>query len=111
MDTQDLKKQIAAIEQTVDEAKNAMQSAGNVPDPLRAAIENLHEQARQAKKDGTGNDDALRQTVMRLEQLADRAKQACASATNVDPNLQQAVQKAHDELSALKHKVEAGSPA
>ena len=111
MDVQHLKKQIASVEQSVDEAKNALPNAGNVPQPLRDAITSLHDQARAAKKDGTGNEDALRDTVMKLEQLADRAMQACRTAGNVDPKLQQAVQKAHDELSKLKHAVKAGSTA
>ncbi|TWO69471.1 hypothetical protein FN976_19490 [Caenimonas sedimenti] len=111
MDAQNIKQRINDIEQTVDEAKNAMQSAGNVPDSLRQSIEQLHNQARQAKKDGTGNEDALRQTVMQLEEAADRAKEACRGAGNVDPKLQQAVQKAHGELSKLKHQLEADSPA
>jgi chromosome segregation ATPase len=111
MDTQQLKKEIDAVESCVDDAKNAMQSAGNVPQPLRESIESLHQQARMAKKDGTGNDEALRDTVMRLEQAADRAMQACRTAPGVDPKLQQAVQKAHDELSNLKKKVEADSHA
>jgi chromosome segregation ATPase len=111
MDTQQLKKEIDSVEACVDEAKNAMQSAGNVPQPLRESIDNLHQQARTAKKDGTGNDDALRGTVMQLEQAADRAMQACRTAGNVDPKLQQAVQKAHDQLSRLKKQVEADSHA
>lgn len=111
MDTQQLKKKIDELEQCADDAKNAMQSAGNVPQPLREGIENLHQQARMAKKDGTGNDDALRDKVMQIEQAADRAMAACRNAGNVDPKLQQAVQQAHDEASKLKKQVEADSPA
>ena len=94
MDTQQLKQCIDDLEQCADDARNAMQSAGNVPQPLREGIENLHQQARMAKKDGSGNDDALRDKVMQIEQAADRAMQACRTAGNVDPKLQQAVQKA-----------------
>ena len=39
---------------------------------------------------------------MQLEETADRAMQACRSAGNVDPQLQQAVQRAHAEASSLK---------
>jgi hypothetical protein len=49
--------------------------------------------------------DGLRQAVMQLEQTADRAKQACRSG-NADPQAQQAVQRAHDEISNLKKQIQ-----
>jgi predicted nucleic acid-binding Zn-ribbon protein len=107
----DLRQEVSRIEDCVDEAKNAMQSAPQVPQALRDAIEQLHQQARAAKKDGTGNEEALRSTIVQLEQLADRAMAACRSAGAVDAPLQAAVQKAHQQLSQLKHRVAADSAA
>jgi hypothetical protein len=49
---------------------------------------------------------------MQLEQAADRAMQACRQAGgSVDPQTQQAVQSAHDELSRMKKQLQAGSTA
>jgi hypothetical protein len=50
----------------------------------------------------------LQQAVNQLEQSADRAKQACRSAGNVDQQTQQAVQRAHDEISNLKKQIQMG---
>jgi len=46
--------------------------------------------------------------VSQLEQSGDRAKQACRSGGNVDPQTQQAVQRAHDEISNLKKQIQMG---
>ncbi|HEX2543406.1 MAG TPA: hypothetical protein VHL79_00915 [Ramlibacter sp.] len=110
MQAQELKKRIDGIEDVVDQAKNALQS-GNVPQQLREKVEALHQQARQVKHSGTQDENALKQSLLQLEKTADQAKDALKQAGNVDPKLQQAVQRAHDELSQLKKQVEAGSPA
>jgi hypothetical protein len=40
---------------------------------------------------------------MQLEQTGDRAVQACrSSGGQIDPQAQQAIQRAHDEISNLK---------
>jgi hypothetical protein len=113
MNSQDIQQNINRVEECADEAKRACQSASSVPQELRQAIESLHQQAREAKQRAGGPQDegTLRQTVMQLEGAADRAKQACRSAGNVEPQLQQAVQRAHDELSRLKKQIQADSPA
>lgn len=110
MDTQELKQRIDRIEECADDAKRAVQS-GSVPQPLREAVDALHQQARQAKQGQGGSEPALRDAVMQLENTADRAMQACRQAGNVDAQVQQAVQRAHDEVSRLKKQLQAGSPA
>ena len=45
---------------------------------------------------------------MQLEQAGDRAMKACRSAGNVDPGVQQAVQRAHEEASNLKKQIQMG---
>jgi hypothetical protein len=110
MDAQELRQCVNRIEECADEAKRAMHS-GSPPQELRQCVEDMHQQAREAKQDGSGDEAALRGRVMQLEQTADRAMQACRSAGNVDPQLQQAVQRAHDEVSKLKKQMQAGSPA
>jgi hypothetical protein len=66
----------------------------------------LHEQASATKHATEGQESAsqesFRRDILQLEESADRAMQACRSAGNVDPQLQQAVQRAHGEASSLK---------
>ena len=51
----------------------------------------------------------MRSTVMQMEQTGDRAMQVCRSAGNsVDQKTQQAVQRAHDEISSLKKQMQMG---
>ena len=111
METQEIRQGIERVEACADEAKNAVQS-GSVPQDLQQCVLELHKQASRAKHSGSPDENALRQTVMQLEQTADRAMQACRQAgSSVDPKTQQAVQRAHDELSNLKKQMQAGSMA
>ncbi len=116
MQADQLKDRIHRIEECADEAKRCVQN-GSVPQELRQQVDSLHQQAKQAQMQvdsqqgqqmGQGQ-DSLRQAVMQLEQTADRAKQACSSAgSSVDPQTQQAVQRAHDEISSLKKQIQMG---
>ena len=108
MQADQLKERIDRIEECADEAKRAVQ-AGSVPQDLRQAVDQLHQQARQAKQQASGQQagqqqagqGGLEQAVMQMEQTGDRAMQACRSAgATCDPQAQQAVQRAHDEISA-----------
>jgi hypothetical protein len=105
MQQDQLKERISRIEQCADEAKRAVQ-AGSCPPELRQSVDTLHQQARQAQQSAGSQQqmgqDGMRQTVMQLEQAGDRAVQACRKAGNVDQQTQQAVQRAHDEISNLK---------
>jgi len=104
MQAEQLKERIARVEQCADDAKKACQNASSLPQDLKDSVARLHEQASAAKHAGDGaSEDSLRQQVMQIEQSADRAMQACRSAgSGVDPQLQQAVQRAHAEASSLK---------
>jgi enolase len=110
MNAQELKQCIERAEQSADEAKKALGSAS--PD-LRQAVESLHQQLSQAKHSAAsqGDEQALRQSVLQLESTADRAMRACRQASQVDQKLQQAIEKAHEELSRAKKELKAGSPA
>ncbi|MBC5784221.1 hypothetical protein H8N03_14815 [Ramlibacter sp. USB13] len=106
MQDQQLKQRIATLEQAADDAKRACQNAGQVAQDLKECVTNLHSQASAAKHATEGQQsatqDSLRQDLLQLEETADRAMQACRSAGNVDPRLQQAIQRAHAEASSLK---------
>lgn len=111
----DLKQGINRIEECVDEAQRAVQQSQSIPPEVRQSVESLHQQARQAKQSVNaqqqqGQDqEQLKQQVMQLEQSGDRAMQACRTAGNsVDPQAQQAIQRAHDEISSLKKQIQMG---
>ena len=55
-----------------------------------------------------GDQGRLRDVVNQLEQAGDRAMQACRKAGNVSPQVQQAVQRAHQEASQLKKQIQMG---
>ena len=112
MQADQLKQRIDKIEECTDEAKRAVQ-AGSAPAELRQIVGTLHEQAHQAQQSAGGSQqmgqDGMRNTVMQMEQTGDRAMQVCRSAGNsVDPKTQQAVQRAHDEISSLKKQMQMG---
>jgi len=106
MQTEQLKQRIERIEQSADEAKRACQNA-SVPQDLKDCILRFHQQASATKHATQGQEsateDSLRRDVQQLEETADRAMQACRNAgSNVDQQVQQAVQRAHAETSSLK---------
>lgn len=108
MNSQELKQRIDKIEECADEAERAVQ-AGSAPGDLRQCVEQLHQQAKQAKQAGSADEASMRQQVMQMEQTADRAKQACSSAgTKIDQKTQQAVMQAHSEVSNLKKQLQQG---
>lgn len=112
MQASEMKQRIDRVEQCADEAERAVQ-AGSVSGELRQSVDAMHQQARQAQQacssqQQQGDQSQLRQVVMQLEQAGDRAMQACRNAGNVDPKVQQAVQRAHDEASSLKKELQMG---
>lgn len=112
MQMNELKQKIDAVEQCADEAERALQ-AGSVPNDLRQSVDAMHRQARQAQQacssqQQQGDQSQLKEAVMQLEQAGDRAMQACRNAGNVDPRLQEAVQRAHSEASNLKKQLQMG---
>jgi hypothetical protein len=112
MQMNEIKQGIDRVEQCADDAERAMQ-AGSVSADLRQSVDAMHQQARQAQQacgsqQQQGDQTRVREAVMQLEQAGDRAMQACRQAGNVDPQLQQAVQRAHSEASNLKKQVQMG---
>jgi hypothetical protein len=112
MQFSEVKQRIDRVEECADEAERAVQ-AGSVPGDLRQSVDAMHQQARQAQQEcgsqqQQGDQSRLRDVVMQLEQAGDRAMQACRNAGNVDPQVQQAIQRAHDEASSLKKQLQMG---
>jgi len=112
MQMSEVKQRIDRVEQCAEQAEKAMQS-GSVPADLRQSVDAMHQQARQAQQacstgQQQGDQNQLREVVMQLEQAGDRAMQACRKAGSVDPQVQQAVQRAHAEASSLKKEMQMG---
>jgi hypothetical protein len=116
MQMNDVKQRIDRVEQCADEAKQAVQQSAQVPGDIQQSVDRLHQQARQAKQmvsqqsqqGQQGDASSLREPVMQLEQAADKAMAACRNAGNVDPKVQQAIQKTHQEASSLKKEMQMG---
>jgi hypothetical protein len=114
MQINDIKQRIDRVEECADQAERALQS-GQVDPQLRQSIDAVHQQARQAQQacqsqsqQQMGDASQLRSVVEQLEQAADRAMDACRQAGNVDPQLKQAIQQAHQEASSLKKQIQMG---
>ena len=110
MQMNDVKQRIDRVEQCADDAEQAMRG-GQVSGDLRQSIDQMHAQARQAQQAAQaqqGDASRMREPVAQLEQATDRAMDACRKASNVDPKLQQAIQKAHQEASSLKKEIQMG---
>ena len=119
MQMDQMQQSINRIEECADQAKRAVQT-GSVPDPVRQCVDTLHQQARVAKhgmqqnaQQGAaqqqGQEEAFKQQVMQLEQTGDKAMQAVRQAgTSIDQQTQQAIKRAHDEISGLKKQIQMG---
>ncbi len=111
MQANEVQKRVTQIKQTIQQASQACQAcdtAGEaVPGNIKSSIEKLGQRSDQAAKtlQQSSDEASIRQCVDELEQLGDQAKTACESASNVDQKVKDAVNKAYQELSQLKHQV------
>lgn len=106
MQPQAIQQAIDAIEQATDKAVEQLKKGGVDP-ALQSAVQDLHQQAR--TKRALTDPQALVQAALDIEQAADKAMEACRAGGQVDPDLQQAVQDAHQKASQLKHQVQDAS--
>lgn len=114
MEQDQLRRRVNEVAQYAEDAKRA--SYGNaVPAEVRECVDKMYWQARQAREACTAvpqqqqqsaGPDTVRSLVEELEQLGDRAVAACQASGNVDPPLQQAVKRAHEEASRLKQQMQ-----
>lgn len=102
-----LQQRFSRVEQCIEDARMACQSAGSIPQELQECIGELDRRSHEAHDlmQQSQDEDRIVQCVDSLEQLGDRAMQACRKAGMVDPGLRDAVKAAHDELSQLKHQL------
>ena len=108
MQANEVQQRVSQIKQTIQQASQACDSAGeSVPADLKNSIQQLGKRSDQASETLKQSSDeaSIRQCVDELEELGDQAKVACEKSANIDQNLKDAVMKAHQELSQLKHQV------
>lgn len=108
MQVEHIRQRLEKIEQCADEIQDAVKAAGSVPGELRRCADSLHRQARDATHQPLMDDALYGDIVMRLEQLADEAMGIRRRAgDSLDAQVQQAIQRAHRELSTLKQEIRA----
>jgi hypothetical protein len=102
----EIEKRFSNIEQSIQQASQACQSASDVPEDLKQCIQQLDSQTSSARQVMQSQDeDQIRECVDNLEQLGDRARDACQQSQSVDGSLKQAVMQAHSSLSDLKRQL------
>src|SRR5262245_46179379 len=107
MRAEEIKQQFAQVEQCVQQAAQACQADRSAPQALTDSVRELGDQSRQAHElmHGTKDEASLRQCIDDREESSDRAKQACESAGNVSSQVKDAVLRAHQTISQLKHQL------
>jgi chromosome segregation ATPase len=107
MQSDQIKQQLAQVEQCVQQATQACQADQAAPQELKDSVRELGDQSRQAHEfmQGTKDEASMRQCIDDLEESSDRAKEACQSAGNVSQKLKDAVIRAHRTISQLKHQL------
>ncbi len=108
MQADEVRQRFTQIEQTIQQMSQACQRAGSgVPMDLKNSIQQLDQQSSKAKQQlqQTQDQQSIIDCVDELEELGDKAKAACESSGDVDQQVKQAVLRAHQELSQLKHQL------
>lgn len=106
MQLNEVKQRFSRVEQCIDDANRACEQSASAPQQLKESIRQLDQRSEQARQYFQGQDETrIRQCIDELEELSDRAMQACQQAGSIEPQLQQAVQQTHSELSSLKHQM------
>jgi hypothetical protein len=106
MQTNEIQQRFRAIETSVQQLKQVIQSQQNIPQDLVDCVQQLDQQTTKAKQTLQSNDETrIVQCVDDLESVSDRAKQSVGQSRDVDENVRKAVLQAHSELSSLKHQL------
>ena len=107
METDKIKQQFAQVDQCVLQATQACQADRAAPQELKDSVRELGDQWRQAHEfmQGAKDEASMRQCMCDLEESSDRARQACESVGNASSKVKDAVLRAHQTISALKHQL------
>lgn len=99
----DLQRRFGAVETAVAHAAQACSAERELSGELRGSIQRLDKLADTIKTVLASRDGArTRKLADELEVLSARARQVCRSGAAVSPPMKSAVNRLHDELTALK---------
>jgi chromosome segregation ATPase len=102
----EIQQRFTHIQQTIKQAEQACQKAGDAPAEIRQCIDKLSREAQQAQSVMQSNDQQrIMQCVDKLEDLGDDAKRISRSLPTMPADVEAAVTRVHAELSDLKHKL------
>ncbi|MGB4346118.1 MAG: hypothetical protein WBJ21_06940 [Burkholderiaceae bacterium] len=107
MQANEIRQRFTKIEETIHQAAATCERSDNVSDDLKSSIAELDQGSERARQELQQSQDqnSILQCVDDLEALGDRARDACQRSDNIDEALKNAVMKAHQELSELKHQL------
>lgn len=106
MQPNEVQQRFQRVEQCIDDAYQACQQSQSAPEQLKQSIQQLDQRSDEARQLIQGQDQGkIKECIYELEELSDRALEACKQAGNIEPQLKQAVQQTHSELSSLKHQM------
>ncbi len=101
----EIEQRFARISEAIGQASKAC-GDGSVSPDLKDCIDKLDRQCDVSRQVLQSRDQArIRHCVDDLEMLGDEAKRAVHSDRQVAPQLMDAVDRVHDELSDLKHQL------
>ena len=107
METDRIRQQFTQVDQCVQQATQACQADQSAPQELKDSVRELGDQSRQAHEFMQGAEDeaSMRQCIDDLEVSSERAKHACESSGNASSKVKDAVLRAHQTISQLKHQL------
>lgn len=106
MQANQVKSEFPSVKQSVVQATQLCQTASDVPENVRGALDQLNRQTDEASRflEQETNDEKILQCIDELEELGDQAKNACRSSP-VDQQVAEAIMKAHDAISQLQRRL------
>lgn len=102
----DIQQRFTSIRNTIGEAEQACQSAGDTSPELREQLQKLSSEAASADPImGGDQQERIVECIDRLEDMGDEVKRLSRSDQHMTPTLESAVTRVHAELSKLKHEL------
>jgi septation ring formation regulator EzrA len=102
----EIQQRFTHLQQTLDEAQKACQTAQGAPAEVCNTIQKLVRESHQAESIIQSNDQSrIVEAVDKLEDLGDEVKRVSRSAPQIPAQLEAVCTRVHAELSDLKHKL------
>jgi Zn-dependent oligopeptidase len=102
----EIQQRMSHIQQTIGQAEQACMASADTPPELKACIQKMAKEAKQADAVIKTKDEArIIECVDSLEDMGDDLRRISRSDSHISPHVETAVTKVHAELSELKHKL------